>query len=556
MKEKVLVIGLDGATFNLVRPWAREGKLPNFARLMEEGVSGDLLSTPDMLSPAAWTSFSTGKNSGKHGIFNFFDLVPGTLKTCYMNSRHREGETIWSLLTKAGKKVGVMNVPMTYPADAVDGFMISGWNAPTVKSEGFTYPGELIDEIVGKFGDYPLFPTVKKHIVNGDLESAARDLYDNVEINASAARYLMDKNDWDFFIVVFIATDQVQHYFWHLMDPGHPQYDAGLAARYGDTILNVYRKCDRIIGDLTKGLSDDTTVIVMSDHGCGKNQGAVQYLPLLLKEMGFSAFKESAGVLSGPKVLLGSALKKAYQLLNRRLSIKLKGHLNAMLPWLRDRIESTWRFSAYDWDKTSVYFHYEPRVNLSGREPFGIVKKGQEYEDLRDLLIRSLYACRDAKTGQKIVERVFKGEEVYNGKFASNGPDIIIWWKEDVVISGVACDMENGRSIRLTRKYVVDERTGNHTPNGIFLARGRNIRKGSGVSGAGIMDIAPTILHLMGQPVPSDMDGKVLTDALTDEFLRANPVRRAEAADARSRDGGDAGDDQKIMENLKSLGYM
>lgn len=557
--KKCYVIGLDGITFNLVRPWAAEGRLPNLARLIEEGASGDLLSTPDMLSPSAWTSFATGDNPGKHGIFNFMDIVPGTFKTKYLTAADRDGVPLWSLLDGLGKRVCVMNVPMSYPADKVNGCMISGWNAPSVKSPGFTHPPELIGEITEKFGDYPLFPTVKKHIMNRRPELAVEDLSENMRRNSDVSRYLMEKEDWDLFVTVFIATDQVQHYFWHYMDPAHPQHDPSAPKRYRDAIYDVYRKCDDFVGEVLGRIDDDTLLVIMSDHGCGMNQGAVQFLPLWLERMGFAAHKKiSSGPAALVKGLVGRALKGGYNLLNTRLSVKSKAFLNSLMPGIRDRVESTWRFSAYDWPRTRVYFHYEPRINLKGREPFGSVERA-DYELLRDTLISKLYECRDLKTGKPIVEKVYKAEDVFHGPRMQSAPDLVILWREDVVISGIKCTREDGTEMTLDEKYVDDLRTGNHTPHGILIMRCSHLKNGETIKGASIMDVAPTILHMMGAEVPSEMDGKVLTEAIDPEFMRANPVMFTSKGQGPHGPAGGAEpeeDDEVIRKRLKDLGYL
>jgi predicted AlkP superfamily phosphohydrolase/phosphomutase len=564
MRQRVLVIGLDGATFKLISPWVAEGRLPTFAKLMQEGCFGDLLSTPNMVSPAAWTSLATGENPGKHGIYDFMDLVPGTLKLRYLNSSHRESEPVWSLLNKAGKKVGVLNVPMTYPADQVNGFMISGWNAPSIKSKGFTWPANLIDELLDKFGDYPMFPTVKKHVVEGNLREAVECLHRCLDLKIATARYLMQNREWDFLIAVLIETDQVQHYFWHLMDQGHPEYDAEAAGKYGDAIFNIYQKCDKALADFMEYIDDDTTLFVMSDHGSGMNHGGVQYLPLWLKQMGLTKDQEASS--SNPIKIPGLwlkhqfkvLLKEVYNLMNKRLSIKQKGYLNVIFPNLRDKVEAAWRFSACDWSKTRVYFHYEPRINLKGREPFGIVSPGAEYEALRDYLIEKLYECKDVKTGQRVVEKVYKREEAFHGPQEDNAPDLIIQWKEDVVISGLKCKGEDGKEVVVTDKFVDDPRTGNHTARGIFLAFGKNIKKGIEIDEANIIDIAPTILYLMGASVPKVMDGSVLKTIFTEDQLEHNPITYTDNQnDKGSRgDGYSDADIDKVRENLNALGYL
>lgn len=561
-----MVIGLDGADFSLIKPWVAEGKLPTIAKFMAEGTFGRLKSTPDALSPAAWTSFATGKNPGSHGIYNFMDLIPGTLQLRYYDATCRDGDAVWNTVNKNGKTTAVLNIPMTYPADPVNGVMLSGWTAPSVTSKGFSHPPELIETILQEHGDFPLFPTVKKHIVAGRPDLGIRDLHYDINIKESVSLKLQKKKDWDLFVTFFIHTDQVQHYYWHCMDEQHPEYSKDANEKYGSAIFDIYNKCDKIIENHMQGIDDDVTVILMSDHGNGPNHGAVQYLPCWLKDMGFAVHKDTKkdtsllSPLLRLRIFFNKLLKWGYNLLNKRLPIKAKSFLNALMPGLRDKVESSWRFSAYDWSRTKVFFHYEPRINLKGREPYGIVNPGKEYEEVRDDLIAKLYQCRDVRTGQKVVEKVYKGEEVYHGKHVARAPDVLIQWKENTVLSGLITPRDDGSTVVTDKIYISDERSGNHQPYGIFLAYGKHINKGLEIENAEIIDLAPTILHLMGMKVPEDMDGKVLTEIFSDSFMAGHPVTYA-----KNDNNGDSGDLQGILSNkeegmledhLKNLGYM
>ncbi len=563
--RKVVILGFDGTTFDLIRPWIDEGKLPTFAKLMKEGSYGALESTPCMSSPPAWTSFSTGKNPGGHGVYSFMDITPGTLDMYYRDSTFRDGETMWSLFNKAGKKAIVLNVPMTYPADKLDGCMVSGWNAPGIKSEGFTYPPDLIDELLEKFNEYPIFPTVKKNMVSARPDLAIKELHRELDIKASVTKYLMKSRPWDLVCSVFLATDQVQHYFWHYMDKNHPEYDEKEARLFGDAILDVYKKCDSLLADIIKDLSDDTSIIVMSDHGNGINAGGVQFMIPWLTALGLMVDLKNtppsfiAHPLLSSKIHTKNLLKKQYLWMNNNLSVKAKGFLNNLLPGIRDRVESSWRLSTVDWSKTRCFFHYMPRINLKGREAYGIVSPGKEYEQLSDYVISKLYESRDIKTGKPIVKEVLKGEDVYRGKYINLAPDMMIRWN-DSVISGIVCTDENGKEVRVTEKDVVDHRSGNHTPKGIFIAKGKDFKKGLEVQGLELIDIAPTVLYLMGMPIPEDVDGKVAEDIFLDEFSASHSTTYSKSSDGEFSDNDLQGyspeEEEKVAKTLRDMGYI
>ena len=349
------------------------------------------------------------------------------------------------------------------------------------------------------------------------------------------------------------------------MDKKHPGY-AGAAREYEDAILGIYRKCDEVVAEIARDLDEDTSIIIMSDHGNGINQRGVQCLAPWLNRIGLmSDFKSKPpSLVRSPllwsKSLIKKILKRQYLWLNMHLSAKAKGMLNVFFASLRDRIESSWRLSAVDWQKTMCFFHYMPRVNLKGREPFGTVSAGKEYEEVVNLVIEKLYEARDAATGMAIVDKIFRRDEVFRGKHIDQAPDIIIWWKEDIVISGIVSTDINGKEVVVTEKDYVDIRTGNHTPYGVFFASGSTFKKGVEAKGMEIIDLAPTILYLLGEPVPMEMDGKVLRQVFTDEFLKANAIRyTTEGSESKPPKAGQSyndSDDVVVEENLRSLGYI
>ena len=169
---RLLIIGLDGATFDLIRPWAAAGKLPNIARLMETGVSAPLRSVPNQNSAPAWSSYATGKNPGKHGIFYFDERIEGTYNKRYLNGGFRQGESWWMIASRYGKVVGVINVPMSFPAEPVKGVMLAGLDAPSVDSPGFGYPPELMRELQTNVGEYTIEPGLPSYMKMGRKDLA------------------------------------------------------------------------------------------------------------------------------------------------------------------------------------------------------------------------------------------------------------------------------------------------------------------------------------------------------------------------------------------------
>ncbi|MDQ1335907.1 MAG: hypothetical protein QG552_2857, partial [Thermodesulfobacteriota bacterium] len=246
---KVLIIGIDGATLDLIEPWAKEGKLPTFKRLLEEGAHGDLKSTFPPLTAAAWTSFMSGKNPGKHGLYDFIEPQPGSYEVRYTNARSRLTKTIWQILSDAGMKVGIINVPMTYPPEAVNGYMISGLDAPE-NSRSITFPPALYQELEETFGKVSQTVRYLGYLKNDERrERVLKSLAEMDEHYLRLTRYLMRKHPVDVMMLVLTSTDSVQHFFWHYMDANHPHHDPA-DATFGSAILRVYQRIDGIIEEL------------------------------------------------------------------------------------------------------------------------------------------------------------------------------------------------------------------------------------------------------------------------------------------------------------------
>ena len=203
-ERRVFAVGLDGATLDLIRPWVEEGKLPTFARIMREGSYGPLRSTIPPVTGPAWVSFMTGKNPGKHGIGDFLQRIAGEYRRTPVDSRSIKAEPFWATAGRRGKKVGILNVPVTYPPYEVNGFLVSGLLTPRSK-EGFSYPEGLARELDQAVGGYRV--NLDQFYVKGRADRFLDDVRALVDTRTRAAQYLMSKYEWDFMMVHYIAID-------------------------------------------------------------------------------------------------------------------------------------------------------------------------------------------------------------------------------------------------------------------------------------------------------------------------------------------------------------
>ena len=525
--QRVMVIGLDGATFDLMRPWLAQGKLPTIARLVAEGAAGEMNSVPNMNSAAAWCSFATGLNPGKHGVYWLVEYKPNSYELQPTNALSRHGETIWARLSRRGRRVAVLNVPITWPAEPVNGVLVAGWDCPGVRSRGFTYPPEFTQELLHACdGEFIITAAYEapEATLKGDLALGIRTIHKQTESHLKAARYVLSRGPWDLFIVIFTATDIAHHLLWRTFDPNHPDYDPQEAARYGGAIYNIYKQLDDAIAELIQYADEDTTVIVMSDHGAGMKAGAVHSINRWLESQGLLKRTENGGQGTEARPsslrrqamrLLADAIWASRRVLNEAQRERIKGWL-PMLRGLRSKAEMHLYSAQIDWSRTLAYGNDADdfiRINLKGREPQGIVAP-EDYEALRDHIIERLYAWRDPKSGRPLVEKVWKREEIYFGPYVDKADDILIRWA-DFVPQGLDSAWMDGRHF--------DQISGGHKPNGILIMRGPGILPGTTIEGAELIDMPPTILHLLGEPVPAIMDGKVLTQAFSPDALAAHP---------------------------------
>ncbi len=542
--SRVLVIGIDGATFDLIGPWAESGDLPNLARLMAEGAHGPLESTLPPVTSPAWPTFATGKNPGKHGVFDFIRPMGGKFEL--VNASSLRAPTLWEILSRAGRTVGVTNVPVTYPPKPVNGFIIGGMLSPM---EGaFTYPRDLLDRYADRMKPYRIAPSVQYK--EGNAATFVADLLDLVDRRGEYALQLMRDYPHDFLMFHFQATDLLQHALWRFVDPSHPRYDAGRAAHIAPAFKRVYVHIDDYIGRMLDSLDDDATVIVMSDHGFGPLHYTVN-LNLFLLDHGLLRLKK--GAWTGLKSrLFRSGLTPAaiWHLIERA---GLQNYVWQVSKSTRNKVLSRFlSFDDVDWSRTLAYSigHVgQVYINLKGREPEGIVDPGAEYEAVRRRVSETLQELRHPETGQSMVDEIIPGHSVVHGPYASRTADL------HLVLDGyraIAFPLFAADRRVVTSQIRGD--SGCHRRHGILIAWGEGVRAGERVEDARIMDLTPTILHLMGLPVSEDMDGRVLTSLLS--IPRPVEYRRDGTTAAGTEEDLSPEETAEVEERLRSLGYL
>jgi predicted AlkP superfamily phosphohydrolase/phosphomutase len=378
-----------------------------------------------------------------------------------------------------------------------------------------------------------------------------KNLKEIEDCRLKTALHLMKKYPCDVFVIVLTLLDRVQHYFWRFMDKGHAGYSDEGARRFGRVICDCYGRMDEAIGEIMTSSSGDTTFIVMSDHGAGLHYSDF-HVNKWLRDTGWLKMK-----FCPRPVLNRSSIRRVLVKLGlEQVSRKLPESVNS-LPVFVPRIKRERDFNDIKWTKTLAYSAlYGISVNLKGRENEGIVEPGEEYHKvLKELKIR-LQQLIDPQTGETLVEKVLESNEMYTGPYSMQGPDLLFLTRD---LNCIPSDSYSTHSWFETR--VNHATSGTHRMDGIFMMKGKEVKKTDGLQNLQITDVVPTMLYLLQMPVPRDMDGRVITEAFTPEYLRENRIRftdlsSGERSTKERRSTYSDKEEEALKESLKGLGYL
>ncbi len=537
---RVLIIGIDGGTFDVIDPLVASGQMPNLAALMKQGVRGVLLSTIPPLTPVAWAAMMTGCNAGKHGTYGFLEISPDSYRVRFLNGADVRAPTIWQMASEAGLRVGVHNFPWTYPPRAVNGYMLSGLDAPVFDGR-IAYPKGLFEEVVAACGPYfdKLVPPRQRPY---DVARLARQIAQT----GNVARYLLRKHPVDVFGTVFSSADHVQHNFWHSRRQGSGNDEVE------DVIAFAYQRIDAEIGRIVQECAGpETMVIIMSDHGAGPCKGGFN----------IDAWLTSHGYLSWTQPTSGG-----YGRLLGVLRRTIPGWLKERLRGRANAIKSRWIDSEFarrvNWPQTTAYCwsdYGNITINLAGRQGQGVVAGGEQYEAICGRLAEELMEVVHPQTGEPVVEKVLRAKDLYAGPHLPAAPDLVVMTNglqyeimTDIRTAGPRDEAEKGGL------FPPPERQGLHRLEGMLVAAGPGVKTSAVIENARILDIAPTVLYACGLPRPSYMDGEVLTGLFRDEYLAAHPPSSVERElPVTGRSSGYAPDEAgQVEQHLASLGYL
>ncbi|MFK7986959.1 MAG: alkaline phosphatase family protein [Sandaracinaceae bacterium] len=554
MTAAALVVGLDGADVDVIEQLG-QAQLPCIHRLMREGAWARLESVQPPATLPNWTTFLTGVDPGRHGVFDF--TMRSGYRVEFTAGTVREAPTIASRLDAMGKRCAVVGFPATWPPERLEhGAFISGWDSPVAfeADRSFVWPPSLHDAMVARFGP-PRFDDVDEFDAesegwHGRLPAA---LETRIEAKTELAEWLLARDDWALFAFYFGESDTGAHHLWAQHDPGSPRHPAYVRPGERDGLARVYRALDRAVGRLVEAAGPDVAITLVSDHGSGGASDKVLYLNRALAEAGLLSLRDAGpSLVSRAKDLALTSLPGRA----RQAVFSLAGR--ALPGW----VESRARFGAIDWRHTEAFsdeLNYFPSVSfhVEGREPLGTVAP-RDLPALRESVERALYALRDPWSGQPVVRRVFAREELYEGPFLERAPDLLLelhldeGYSYNLMPSGGA-PAGTGPWRRLAPNEHLGRKgrslPGSHRSHGLYVAAGPGVRPVGEVR-ARMADATATLLARMGVRTAPEMSGRVLREAL------ARRGKREPLGAAPRRARPDEGDRTKLERRLRALGYI
>ncbi|MFW6142134.1 MAG: alkaline phosphatase family protein [Candidatus Saliniplasma sp.] len=467
---KLAVIGLDGAAFELIDPWIKEGVLPNMKKVKEKGVWGDQLSVLPPVTSPNWKAFATGKNPGKLGIFWWENIDFEKKKVYYPKERKFQHKEIWDHLDEHGYKVGVLGMPTTYPPHEVNGFFVS--SGPDAADTGFTYPKELEKRLKNRY-NMKIRPDV---FIRSNPDRAAEEIHKIIEGQFDAGLTLAKEYDVDFLQLTIFHINVLQHFFWN-----------------DDKTKKGWEIIDEKVGEI---LDTADNVLFMSDHGCNKIEHVFNINTWLEKE-GYLKTKRSFGdilkALHIDRELLAKISDRLH--LQKFLRKVLPPSLIEGIPTDSGEVKKEGKTSKVDWENSQVF--------ASGQGPIYFNKNNiKDTEKLKKEIINKLENLRHPETNNKIVDKVFRKEEIYEGEYLDEAPDLVMDQARGIHIAG---GLGKEGVFQFSEKWKAENKK-----YGIFAAVGEDVERSGEIEGVSILDLAPTIIDYFGIKIPKDIDGKSL----------------------------------------------
>jgi predicted AlkP superfamily phosphohydrolase/phosphomutase len=511
--QRVLAIGIDGSEPSLVMKWAQDGSMPNMKRLMAAGEYGPMESFAGHLPGSNWFSFFLGEQPGAHGLYSYLSWRPEKMEAVLPSPKWINVTSFWHHLKEGGPRGIILNVPDAFMLRKFNGVELLALANDHALTHMISHPRHVAADVRKQFGRFS-FPEE-----NYDLMSFREFLTTRDEMIAQAFKlrdvYLKMIRDesWDFFLAVFPILHRAGHRLWsttniHDLDLHTEQQKAEAS----DALRQVYMAFDKVLGELMDAAATPVLTLLFSFYGMFENHSRETILPEMLRRVLESENKN----IVGQKPVSETKAKSLLVTIRNAIPNSWRHKVKSKLPYSwRYKLISFWRLGQLDWSKVRAFViplevRIGIRINLKGRERLGIVQPGKEYDDLCQKIMADLATFVDADTGNPLVKNLEFSKDVFDGERVDWLPDIVGSWNDTpsanhrVITSPVYGDIPWP-----TPGKNPEGRSGNHTSSGFLIAHGDEIRPGS-LKDAHILDLAPTILHLLGESIPAGLEGKIL----------------------------------------------
>ncbi len=496
----LVIIGIDAGDPLFIEEWVDQGHLPNISSVMKTSIWGRTAGPELVTEHGVWISLLSGISRGRHGYYYFRQLIPGTYDLKSVTGLDIDAPPLWSHLIGTNKKTLVIDAADTRLYKGIAGIQVANWathhNWDPYHFVTGSEPPSVMDDISKKYGQKLL--TVENHnsTFEEDLE-IYRKLLTNVRIKGDLCRYLINRDEFDLSFMIFAESHAANHQFWKY----HPKNrDIGDEdCELTNAIRDVYKAIDTEIGLILKQL-DNPNICILSSVGMEDDYPNAALGEAFCRQLGFQASPEGGSYSLRPIDIARRLLPETARIwLSKRMSREK-----------REQLVSDQFRNGTDWGRTTAFsipvsYTSFIRVNLKGREPHGIVEPGDEYHALVDRIVRELYKLTDTATGEPAVVSVNKTVEIFNCAPHEYLPDLFVEWK-----SGSFMERVRHPDAELKQKIPEFFRRSDHSTQGFFALSGPSVKKSGRIDNIEVLDIAPTLLSLLGEPVPDIMMGRKL----------------------------------------------
>ncbi len=553
MKSPVIAIGLDAADPVLLEKWMSQGHLKNLSRIRQQGTYSRLNNTVEYCGDPAefssteplWVAFATGCRPSKTGFWDTVKFHPdGYEIVCdKVTSGYNFKEYAPFYALGDPYRVVAFDVPVSTVVENVNGLQITGWGGHFPFSYSQSEPADLLPSVVKKYGENPILHNDHGHWWDANyLQWEQQAITQSTSARAKICRDLMQQGPWDLFITAFGDTHSAGHDMWHRSQPDHPlypyDYKSKAAAKDGDPMLKAFEDVDRAIGEILDAAPEDAYVVCFAVHGMGPNLTdmlSMMFLPEMLYRFNFpgKVAIAPAPLDQPPPPPITHPIRNSWMGEVWRKCFEPNPLLRFLKTWAPSKflrfnqhglkspfqlmdegvnlcsIPAMWYSSLWPQMKAfalPAFADGHIRVNLKGREQQGIVDLS-EYDALLDEITTVVKRLRDARTGELLVREVRRTRQSAQEAIADDpklpDADLIVIWNENPV--DVIDSPDFGRIGPLT--YF---RPGGHRSRGFFMAKGPGIEPGTTIPEGEAVDVSPTILEMLGAPIPEHFDGKPL----------------------------------------------